>query len=100
MTEAVDQNPTTTDPGRIALVMRLKCEGIGADPKQIRNQFATAIIGIPEMLRCAKELGVKARVRTTDWTRLAYTPLPGIAALRDGSFLLIGKVSDDKILVQ
>ena len=100
MTEAVDQHPTTADPGLIALVMLLQFHGIGADPKQIRHQFATATIGIPEMLRCAKDLGLKARVRSTNWTRLAQTPLPGIAALRDGGFLLVGKVSDEKVLVQ
>ena len=100
MTEAVDQHPTTADPGLIALVMLLQFHGIGADPQQIRHQFATATIGIPEMLRCAKDLGLKARVRSTTWTRLAQTPLPGIAALRDGGFLLVGKVSDEKVLVQ
>ena len=36
----------------------------------------------------------------TRWDRLARTPLPGIAALRDGSFVLLGKTSTDKILVQ
>jgi subfamily B ATP-binding cassette protein HlyB/CyaB len=100
MTEAVDQHPTTADPGLTALVMLLQFHGIGADPMQICHQFATSTIGIPEMLRCAKDVGLKARVRTTNWTRLAHTPLPGIAALHDGGFLLIGKVSDDKVLVQ
>ena len=52
------------------------------------------------MLRCAKELGLKARAPTTSWNRLASTPLPGIAALRDGGFLLLGKVADDKALIQ
>src|SRR4029077_8711587 len=60
----------------------------------------TAAVGIPEMLRCARELGLKARVRTTNWSRLADTPLPGIAALRDGAFLILEKASEDKILVQ
>ena len=52
------------------------------------------------MLRCAKEFGLKARVSTTSWERLSGTPLPGIAALRDGGFLILGKVADDKVLVQ
>jgi subfamily B ATP-binding cassette protein HlyB/CyaB len=59
-----------------------------------------ATIGITEMLRCAKELGLKARAATTQWERLANTPLPAIAALRDGSFLIVGKVVEDKILIQ
>jgi hypothetical protein len=36
----------------------------------------------------------------TTWERLATTPLPGIAVLNDGSFLFIGKVGDDKAIVQ
>jgi subfamily B ATP-binding cassette protein HlyB/CyaB len=52
------------------------------------------------MLRCAMELGLKARSYKTNWTRLATTPLPGIAVLRDGAFLLLGKVGDDKAIVQ
>ena len=34
------------------------------------------------------------------WDRLASTPLPGIAALRDGGFLILGKVAEDKVLIQ
>ena len=52
------------------------------------------------MLRCAKELGLKARLYKTKWERLARIPLPGIAVLRDGSFLLLAKVNEDKVLVQ
>ena len=52
------------------------------------------------MLRCAKELGLKARACRTNWARLASTPLPAIAALRDGGFLLLAKAGEDKVLVQ
>src|SRR5262245_45786987 len=45
-----------------------------------------------QMLRCAKELGLKARAPKTKWERLANTPLPGIAVLRDGGFIILGKV--------
>ena len=80
--------------------MLLRFQGVGVDPEQIRHQFGATPIGIPEMLRCAKGFGLKARSLTTKWERLANTPLPGIAALRDGSFLLLGKASEDKIIVQ
>ena len=93
-------NTTTVDPGLLVLVMLLRFHGLGVDPEQIRHQFGAAAIGIPEMLRCAKELGLKARARLTTWERLAGTPMPAIAALRDGGFLLIGKIGDDKALVQ
>ena len=90
----------TVDCGLGALVMLLRFQGVGVDPEQIRHQFGATPIGVPEMLRCAKGFGLKARSVTTKWERLGHTPLPGIAALRDGSFLLIGKVSEDKIIVQ
>jgi subfamily B ATP-binding cassette protein HlyB/CyaB len=52
------------------------------------------------MLRVARSLGLKARAYRSNWTRLAKTPLPGIAVLRDGSFLLLAKTGEDKALVQ
>jgi subfamily B ATP-binding cassette protein HlyB/CyaB len=88
------------DPGLIVFVMLLRFHGVAADPEQIKHQFGATPIGIPEMLRCAKQFGLKARMSTTNWARLATTPLPGIAALRDGGFLLLGKADDDKIIVQ
>ena len=91
--------PNPAESGLGALVLLLRFHGIGADPEQIRHRFG-ADIGVSEMLRCAKELGLKARSYLSTWPRLAKTPLPGIAALRDGSFLLLGKVGEDQLLVQ
>ncbi|TPM07081.1 type I secretion system permease/ATPase [Mesorhizobium sp. B2-3-11] len=88
------------DPGLAALVMLLRFHGVPADPEQIRHRFATSSIGITEMLRCARELGLKVRARRTNWDRLARTPLPAIVSLSEGGFLLVGKVSDDKAIVQ
>lgn len=88
------------DSGLPVLVMLLRLYGIAADPQQIKHQFGATSIGIPEMLRCAKQFGLKARTSKTKWERLATTPLPGIAALRDGGFLLLGKAEGDKIIVQ
>ena len=85
--------------GLAALVLLLRFHGIGADPAQIRHRFGDNF-GVPEMLRCAKEFRLKARSYQSNWRRLVKTPLPGIAALRDGSFLLLGKASEDQVLVQ
>jgi ATP-binding cassette, subfamily B, bacterial HlyB/CyaB len=99
--EAADTDQTQSrDPGLAALVMLLRFHGTAAEPGQIRHRCGTATIGVTEMLRCAKELGLKARVATTQWERLANTPLPVIATLRNGSFLILGKVVEDKILIQ
>ena len=79
--------------GLAALVMLLRFQGLSVDAAQIRHQFGTDAIGAPEMLRCAQQLGLKARESRTRWDRLARTPLPGIAVLRDGGFLLLGKAA-------
>ena len=92
--------PGPNDPGLTALVMLLRFHGVGADPAQIRHQCGTAAIGTADMIRCAREFGLKARELKTSWARLATTPLPAIAALKDGGFLLLGKVGDDKVVVQ
>jgi ATP-binding cassette, subfamily B, bacterial HlyB/CyaB len=88
------------ESGLTALVMMLRIHGIGADAGQIRHRCASVTIAVNEMLRCAKELGLKARASTTTWDRLSVTPLPAIAALRGGGFLILGKVGEDKVLVQ
>src|SRR5713101_2034301 len=98
--KAERENPGASDQGLAALVALLRFHGLGADPRQIRHSYGAKAIGVSEMLRCAKELGLKARAVTTRWERLARTPLPAIASLRDGGFLILGKVADDKALVQ
>ncbi|WP_292195427.1 type I secretion system permease/ATPase [Mesorhizobium sp.] len=88
------------DPRLGALAILLRCHGIAAEPDQIRHRMGAARVGVTEVLRCAKDFGLKARAQRTSWNRLAVTPLPGIAVLRDGGFLILGKVVGDKLLVQ
>jgi len=97
-TEADGARPI--DPGLEALVTLLHLQGVAADAEQIRHRLGTDKIGASEMLRCARDLGLKARVYRTDWLRLARTPLPAIATLRDGGFLVVAKAAEDKVLVQ
>lgn len=88
------------EPALIAVAIMLRCHGIAADPEQIRHRMGTARVGVTEILRCAKEFGLKARAQGSSWNRLVVTPLPAIAVLRDGGFLILGKLVDDKLLVQ
>src|SRR6516162_399752 len=92
--------PGAGDAGLAALVTLLRFHGIGADQEQIRHQCGGVAIRVPEMLRVAKAFGLKARAYRSNWRRLAKTPLPGIAVLSDGSFLLLAKTVDEKALVQ
>src|SRR5258707_8080632 len=93
------QNTGAMDPGFVALAVFLRLYDVGGGRGQIGRLCGTARIGVAEMLRCAGQLGVKVCSRTTSWKRLAGTPLPGIAALRTGGFLLLGKIAEDSALV-
>jgi subfamily B ATP-binding cassette protein HlyB/CyaB len=98
--EAAIDLTADVDQGLAVLVMMLRFNGIAADPEQLRHRFGRGAIGVSDMLRCAKELGLKARAYTTSWARLTATPLPGIAVLRDGGFLIVVKADNDKAIVQ
>ena len=91
--------PEPVDPGLSVLALLLRFHGVAADPGQLGHRFGPRI-GIPAMLRCAKELGVRGRARRSRWERLAYTPLPAIAALRDGNFVLLAKFGGEAVLIQ
>ena len=88
-------NAHAADLGLRSLALFLRLHGVNAEPDQLRERCGESAIGIRAMLRCARDFGLKVRSRTTHWKQLAGISLPGIAALRDGGFLLLGKVEDD-----
>ncbi|MET4307525.1 type I secretion system permease/ATPase [Bradyrhizobium barranii] len=93
-------NAVSTDTGLDALLTLLHLQGVAADRDQLRHRTGTVVFGAAEIIRCAKSLGLKARTYRTQWSRLSGSPLPAIAMLRDGSFMVIAKASADKVLVQ
>ena len=98
--ETAENKAGAEDQGLYVLTTLLRLHDVGADPEQIRHRFSGGPIGIAEMLRCAREFGLKARERHLGWDRLATTPLPAIAARRDGGFMLLLKAGDGLVLVQ
>lgn len=94
------ESPSVVDQGLIAFINLLQFHGIGVDPGQLRYSFGGRPIGVSEMLRYAKQAGLKARSFDTTFAGLEKIPLPGIAPLRDGGFLLLAKVGEAKALVQ
>jgi len=92
--------PAIEATGLDALILLLRFHEIAVDPAQIRHQYGAGPFGIPEILRCAKQFRLKARAISTNWERLAKTSLPALAQGSDGSFVILGKVVDDKALIQ
>jgi ATP-binding cassette, subfamily B, bacterial HlyB/CyaB len=88
------------DTGLQCLALLLRFHQVSVDPAQIAHQFSGASIGVPEMLRCAKDLKLKARAVTENWAGLAKLPLPAIVEMKDKSFIIVGKVTADDALVQ
>ncbi len=89
----------TVNSGLKAFLMMLRVLGIAADAGQLIHQYGQDF-SLTEMLRCAKDLKLKARLIQSNWQRLGKTALPVIAQKQDGSFLIIGKLGDDQLLVQ
>ena len=98
MPQGVERTDDTS--GLEALVLLLRFKGIAVDPAQIRHQFGGAPIGVTQMLRCAKDLKLKARAVASKTDRLSKFALPAIAERTDGSFFIVGRLVDDKVLIQ
>jgi ATP-binding cassette, subfamily B, bacterial HlyB/CyaB len=88
------------DTGLQCLALLLRFHQVAVDPTQIAHQFSDGLIGVSEMLRCAKDLKLKARVVTESWAGLMKLPLPAIIELKDKTFVIVGKVTADDALVQ
>jgi subfamily B ATP-binding cassette protein HlyB/CyaB len=83
-----------------ALVLLLRFLEIATDPAQIKHQYPVATFGSSEILRCAKDLRLRARSITTTLERLAKTPLPALAEARDGEFFVLAQIASEKVLIQ
>ena len=64
---------TGSDTGLASLVLILRFHGIAIDPAQLAHKFGDAAFGISEILRCAREFQLKARLVESDWERLGRT---------------------------
>jgi subfamily B ATP-binding cassette protein HlyB/CyaB len=89
------------DTGLLCLVLMLRYLGVPADPAQLRHRFgnAAARVSATDILRTSKELGLKSRVVGSHWTRVGKSPLPAIAATKEGGFFILAKVAEDKALI-
>jgi subfamily B ATP-binding cassette protein HlyB/CyaB len=92
------ETSTPVDTGLASLVLLLRVHGIAVDAAQLAHQYGQNFTS-NEILRCAKDMKLKARRLETSWERLGKATLPAIAGTRDGKFFIIGKVGDDSVLI-
>jgi ATP-binding cassette, subfamily B, bacterial HlyB/CyaB len=98
--EIMDEPQTRPDPGAAAVAFALQMLGVPADPAEITHQSGKRTIEEADLLRATRRFPVKARACRSNYQRLLKTPLPALAALKDGGWLVLGRVGEDKILVQ
>jgi len=88
------------DPGAAALALLLQLLGLPADPAELLHQGGAETLGETDILRAARRFPVKARAIASSLQRLETTPLPALALLRNGGWLVLGKVAEGKALIQ
>jgi subfamily B ATP-binding cassette protein HlyB/CyaB len=94
--------PDQLDTGLLCLVLLARYLGLGADPAQLTHQFGapSTLFGDTEILRAAKFLGLKCGRLSSHWKRLTRTPLPALARLKDGNYVVLARVDDEQVLLQ
>lgn len=82
------------DSSLACLLILARFHGVPADGKQLHHQFGES--GKPfdetDLLRAAKHLNLKAGVVDSEWARLSVVPLPAMARLKDGRYVVLAKV--------
>lgn len=93
--------PENPDSALGCFVALLGFLGRPADPDQLRYQLGrgSAPASLPDLLRLARKLDVKARIVNAPVARLREYPLPAIAGLADGRYTLLLQAADDRVLV-
>ncbi|MGD1984427.1 MAG: type I secretion system permease/ATPase [Chromatiaceae bacterium] len=90
------------DTGLECLVQLARFHQIAADAAQLRHARGSdgARFDGDDIVRAGRSLGLKAVAVRSNCRRLQGTPLPAIAACRDGRFVILAGVRDDSVLLQ
>lgn len=88
------------DTGLACLVMVARLNQVVIAAEQVRHEFATeGALSEGELLRAAKQAGLKAKAIDTTVQRLDKVPLPAIAEDANGGYFLLAKADGEKILI-
>jgi len=88
------------DSGIASLVVIAQLSGVAVSAERLRHLSGLSRpIDALTLVRLARQVTLKARSTTSQISRLAQTPLPAIAELRDGRFLVLAKCANDNVLL-
>lgn len=90
------------DSGAVCLAVVLGFHRIPADPQRIAREHGPPGSGMEvlHLVRAARRLGLKARSVESSPDRLEKVPLPAIAQLHDGGFVVLARAANGRVLVQ
>ena len=89
-----------TDSAAASLAFILQLLGLPANPAEILHQSGKPRLDETDLLRSARRFPVKARLVSATLERLKAMPMPVLAGLHDGSWVVIGRIADDRMLIQ
>jgi subfamily B ATP-binding cassette protein HlyB/CyaB len=89
------------DTGLVCLVMVAGYHGLAVDQEQLRHTLALGPdgMGVMDILRGARELGLKAKEAQVSFDRLKRLPMPAIVLMEDRKFNVLAKTDIDKVLI-
>jgi len=99
---AIQITADKVDTAICCLVTVAKMFGIPADEAQLRRAYVVSgadCMDTMTMLRAAGELGLKVRLITITQKRLAKAPLPAVAILKNGNYVVMTKLENGKIVI-
>ena len=90
------------DTGIVALMLLARYHQLPVDPAQIRHQYSDEgkPLSTEQILLASRRLGLKSRLATVDMSRLGTTPLPAIAVMDNGDFVILARHDGDRVLIQ
>ncbi|NVZ99156.1 type I secretion system permease/ATPase [Pseudomonas gingeri] len=92
--------PADGDSGIASLVVIAQLSGVAVSTERLKHLSGlSGPIDALTLVRLARQITLKARTTTSQISRLAQTPLPAIAELRDGRFLVLAKCANDNVLL-
>ncbi|MCL9781952.1 type I secretion system permease/ATPase [Vibrio sp. S4M6] len=99
-TDTPPEQKDWSDSGFQCLATLLQFHQMPVNIEQLSREQAGQALDGEALVRMSRSLGLKSRQVHTKVQRLAKTPLPAIAELTSGEFAVLGKVTEEEILLQ
>lgn len=98
--QTVNADMAARDSAVESVVILLSFFRLPANAAQLHRELAGDHIDAAQLVRLLRRLGLKSQQVRVLPARLDKTPLPAIAVMRDGTFMLLGKIAEGLAVVQ